>query len=300
MPTCWFTCFSWAVEGPEDLARIRAQAARGAALLGATAVLSPLCTRFAAPESWLPVEERVGDLDQALSHEVLWSVRGGHGAVHLLPHLLARAPTRTPLLIAYSDGTVFHALWRARGWGETWYGSLGAVEQAGRAHDSLARLAQGQGLHRAHASDPMVITLRPGTAHGPLVPVCLSVLAWLVGTPAATPLAGCILAVEDIDLSPFMADYCLHQLAHAGLLAGITGLIGGGFENSRISRSGMTINDVLRQWADRLGVPAIANLPFGHIDDGLVLPSGRPGELRVGGDGDWSLDLAERSARLQR
>ncbi|MBA3687070.1 MAG: LD-carboxypeptidase, partial [Planctomycetes bacterium] len=228
MPSCYFTCTSWVVESPEDHARLMAQARRGAAIIGAKPVLSPLTGRFQAPESWLPVEERVADLDAAFSHDLLWPVRGGHGAIHLLPALLARRETRAPLLIGYSDVTVLHAVWRARGWGETWYGAVTAVEQAGRAADTISALAQGRGYQRQAGIDPGVRVLNPGRAEGPLVVGCLAVLAWLVGTAAARPFAGCILAIEDVELTPFMADYALHQLYYAGLLAGVAGLVGGG------------------------------------------------------------------------
>ena len=293
--TCYFTCPSWVIEGPEDRARIHAQASRGAALFGARAVLSPLCDRFGPAETWLPAADRVADIVAGFAHEVLWSARGGHGAVHLLDAIMARPETRAPLLLAYSDGTVLHACWRAKGWGESWYASLGAVEQAGRAHDTLARLARGEGWRRERAIDPGVVALRPGVAEGPLVVGCLSVLAWLVGSAAARPLAGCVLAIEDIDITPFNADYCLTQLHHAGLLDGVVGLVGGGFTNMRPGRSGMTVTDIIAIWADRLGVPGIASLPFGHVDDGLVMPNGRAVRLEVAADGGWSFTVEPRT-----
>ena len=293
--TCYFTCPSWVIEGPEDRARIHAQAARGSALFGARPVLSPLCDRFGPAETWLPAADRAADLVAGFAHDLVWSCRGGHGAIHLLPALMARSETRAPLLLCYSDGTVLHACWRAKGWGESWYASLGAIEQAGRAHDTLARLARGQGYRRERAIDPGVVTLHPGYARGPLVVGCLSVLAWLVGSAAARPLRGCVLAIEDIDITPFNADYCLAQLHHAGLLDGVAGLIGGGFTNMRPGRSGMTVNDVLRHWADRLRVPAIASLPFGHVDDALVLPNSRAVELAVDDHGGWTFTVEPRS-----
>ncbi len=294
MPTCYFTCPSWVVEGPEDHARLIAQARRAAALIGAKPVMSPLTERFQPPESWLPVADRIADLEVAFAHDVIWPVRGGHGAIHLLPALLARRETRAPLLVGYSDITVFHALWRAKDWGETWYGAVNAVEQSGRAADTIAALAQGHGYERHPGIDPGVRVLFPGRAEGTIVVGCLAVLAWLVGTAVSRPFAGCILAIEDIELTPFMADYALHQLYYAGLLDGVAGLIAGGFTSGRDAKSGATVTDIIAGWARRLRVPAIGQLAFGHVDDGMVVPNGRRGVLTAGDDGRWLFSVQAR------
>ena len=292
MPTCYVTCPSWALEGPEDRARVTARAARGAAALGARPVFSPLLDRFTEPQSWLDGGIRSDDLLRAFDHDVVWSARGGHGAIHLVPTLMEHQPTRQPpLLIAYSAGTALHACWRARGWGESWYGSLVSIEQSGRGYDALARLARGDGFRRDRGTDPMVRAVHPGQARGTLVAGCLSVLGWLTGTAAARPFRDCILAIEDLEITPFTADYCLHQLHQAGLLEGLRGLIGGGFTDMLSVRTPIAVRDLIEEWALRLGVPAITDLPFGHCDDALVLPNGREVDLTVARDGSWSLDI---------
>jgi muramoyltetrapeptide carboxypeptidase LdcA involved in peptidoglycan recycling len=50
---------------------------------------------------------------------------------------------------------------------------------------------------------------------------------------------------------------------------------------------------VLARWAARLRVPAVARLPFGHLEDHLVLPTGRAARLAVR-RGRWELALAAR------
>lgn len=290
-PTVYVTCPSWALEGPEDRARIVARAARAAAVLGARPVYSPLLERFAEPESWLSTGVRADDLRLGLRHDVLWSARGGHGAIHLVPEVLAAETPQAPLLVAYSDGTALHACWRARGWGETWYGSLLSVQQSGRGYDSMARLARGQGFTRSDRTDPIVRGVRPGQTRGKLFAGCLSVIGWLTGTPAARPFTDCILAIEDLEITPFTADYCLHQLYQAGLLTGLKGLIGGGFTDMLRTRTPIVVRDLIEEWAERLNVPALTDFPFGHLDDALFLPNGREVDLDVGTDGTWSLTI---------
>jgi muramoyltetrapeptide carboxypeptidase len=298
MPTCYVTCPSWALEGPEDRARIVARAARGAAVLGCRPVYSPLLESFTEPESWLDPETRSADLDLAFRHDVMWSARGGHGAIHLLPHLLTSEHRKAPLMIAYSDGTALHACWRARQWGESWYGSLLSVQQSGRGYDSFARLARGEGFVRNRTRDPSVRGVRPGRARGTLFAGCLSVIGWLTGTPVARPFEGCILAIEDLEITPFTADYCLHQLYQAGLLEGVAGLIGGGFTDMLNTRTPIVVRDLIEEWAERLGVPALTDFPFGHLDDALFLPNGREVELNVGSDGSWELIVPDYRGEL--
>lgn len=298
-PTAYITCPSWALEGPEDRARVVARAARGAAVLGARPVYSPLLERFAEPEHWLDASTRAHDLRLGFGHNILWSARGGHGAIHVVPEVMALGIERAPLLIAYSDGTALHACWRAKDWGESWYGSLLSVQQSGRGYDSLARLARGEGFTRDERSDPSVRGVRPGQARGRLFAGCLSVIGWLTGTPTARPFAGCILAIEDLEITPFTADYCLHQLYQAGLLDGLAGLIGGGFTDMLRTRSPIAVRDLVEEWAERLNVPAITDFPFGHLDDALFLPNGREVELRVGKDGRWALEIPPYDGSLR-
>ena len=40
-----------------------------------------------------------------------------------------------------------------------------------------------------------------------------------------------------------------------------------------------------------LRVPLISRLPFGHLDDGLVLPYGRRTSVRAGRDGAWTVTV---------
>lgn len=298
IPTVYVTCPSWALEGPEDRAKITARAARGAAVLGARPVFSPLLECFSEPESWLDGDSRLDDVLSAFSHDVIWTARGGHGAIHLVPGIMAHPGDHAPLLIGYSDGTALQACWRARGWGETWYGSLLSVAQSGRGYDALAKLSRGEGMLRHRRTDPMVRANVPGQATGTLVVGCLSVFSWLTGTAAARPFTDCILAIEDLEITPFTADYCLHQLHQSGMLEGVRGLIGGGFTDMLRVRTGVLVRDLIEEWAERLGVPAITDLPFGHIDDALVLPNGREVALSVAGDGNWSLDIPPYSGPL--
>jgi len=195
-------------------------------------------------------------------------------------------------LIGFSDTTVLHACWRARGWAPTLYGTFGERTADSRQAASLGALLRGEPLLCSEASEPAVRVLRPGQAHGPLFAACLVVLANLVGTPAFPSLAGHILAIEDVNERPYSIDFALNQLYLSGSLDGIVGLIGGAFHHQiEADYGGPTVDEVLASWAARLSVPTLARLPFGHLDDQLVLPCGAPATLSASEDGRWQLDV---------
>jgi muramoyltetrapeptide carboxypeptidase len=266
-----------------------------AARAGLDLSVSPLLTRHPGVGAWLDRAERGADLARALEHDVLLAARGGYGCLDLLDALPAGRPRRGAVVVGYSDLTVLHAAWQARGWGETVYGFMPGIPAGARALESAAAMLAGQGMTLGPASDPAVAILRPGAAEGRLFAACLRVLAGLVGTDAMPALAGCILAIEDIDERPYRIDRDLHQLWRSGRLADVTGLVGGIFPAALpADYRGPDTAAVLRSWGERLGIPVIAGLPFGHHADPVALPCGRPARLAATGDG-WELRVAART-----
>lgn len=292
MATCYVCCPAYALEGPLRKLRVLEAVAPLARELGLELVASPLMDRHLGQGAWLPRDERRADIARALEHDVVWACVGGYGSMHLVEDLLAARPKRQPKLIGYSDITVLHACWRARGWAESWYVAV-PLHGRGRSHDTLAAGLMGQGWQRSGEIDAMVRVLRSGEAEGPVMTACVSVLAGLCGTRALPRLAGHILAIEDVDERPFQLDFALMQLQLSGALDGIVGLIGGSFTHKdRSDYEGPTIDEVLAEWAHRLRVPGISRLPFGHIDDGLAMPCGRHARLACSDDGAWSFTVA--------
>lgn len=298
-PRCYVCCPAYALHGPIDRDRIVHSIKRFAQERGFDLVFSPLLDRHLGHGAWLPEAERIADLRHALRHELVWAARGGYGSVHLIDALLAAPVEKPPLLIGYSDLTILHACWRKRGWPESLYGSIPTQIERSRGGETLALLLSGKGFERSHETDAATLVLRPGEAKGTVVAACLSVLAGLCGTNAMPDLRGCVLAIEDVDERPFLVDYTLQQLHRSGALAGVVGLMGGSFAyQEKADYAGPTMLDVLRGWAERLAVPTLARLPFGHLNDGLMLPWGRDAELSATRDGRWRLAIRDRRHRF--
>ena len=294
MRSMYVTAASYALSGPLERARILAAAKVAADAVGMEVVPSPLLDRHMPGwGAWLDPAERVADLRLALQHDVVWAAKGGYGCIHAVPELLGAHCDRRPVLIGYSDVTVLHALWRRRNWGEGLYGHLGKTP-GGRQEASSLALLHGDGYERSPLTDPVVRVLRAGSATGQSFACCLSVLAGLVGTGAVPDLAGCVLFIEDVDERPFQVDHALEQLAQAGHLRGVVALVGGAFPHQeKEDYIGPGTDDILARWAHRLGVPGLSRLPFGHLDDHLVVPSGRKVAITAD-EGRWRISFSPR------
>jgi muramoyltetrapeptide carboxypeptidase len=294
-PVCYVTAPSWPPRAPTEADDIEAALRPFADELGWDLHISELVRRpHAGHGAWSDPAARLADLRQALRHEFVWSLRGGFGCIQLLPEALRLRATRRPAFAGYSDNTVLHALWWKQGWEDAFYCGRPPRSPRSRHHASLLTLLRGEVLTRDEASEPVTRTLRDGTAEGRLFVGCLSVLAHLAGTPLQPDLRGAILCIEDIDEKPYSVDFALRQLHLAGALRGVRALVGGFFTYAEKSDyTGPQVDQVLASWAERLRVPALDRLPFGHLDDHLVLPTGRQARLSVRG-GSWSFATAQR------
>jgi muramoyltetrapeptide carboxypeptidase len=81
----------------------------------------------------------------------------------------------------------------------------------------------------------------------------------------------------------------LHQLERAGMTDGVRGLAFGRF-NDAPDEDEHPVEDALREFAERLRVPAVSDLPFGHVAHNCTLPVGV--RARLSGD-EGSLEILE-------
>jgi muramoyltetrapeptide carboxypeptidase len=99
------------------------------------------------------------------------------------------------------------------------------------------------------------------------------VLAALCGGPDRLDVRGRILFLEDVGEAAYRVDRMLTQLARAGALEGAAGLAFGRFTDCPEGQD-EAVAEVLRETAERVGVPAVADLPFGHAAHNCTLPMG--------------------------
>jgi muramoyltetrapeptide carboxypeptidase len=128
---------------------------------------------------------------------------------------------------------------------------------------------------------PQARTLRGGRAKGRLVGGNLALLTALAGTPYAPDYNGAILVIEDVNEAHYRIDRMMMTLHLSGALAGLAGLVFGKFTDipKEFGDDVWTLERILLDAATRAGVPAVAQAPFGHIDDQWTLPIGAMAEL---------------------
>ena len=129
----------------------------------------------------------------------------------------------------------------------------------------------------------------------PLVGGNLAILAALCGTPHAISARDRILFVEDVGEPAYRVDRMLEQLLASGALEGVAGLAFGRFTEPP-EQDEHSVADVLAELADRLAVPAVVDLPFGHTEHNCTLPVG----VRARLDAEASaLEILEAGVRVR-
>jgi muramoyltetrapeptide carboxypeptidase len=289
--SAYLTCPAYPLRDAQMLLHAQLCADGWARELGWQLQWSPLCWRFGPRGQWHPAADRAADLHQALDHTLLWGLRGGYGCVELITEMQGWGADG-PAVVGFSDLTVLHALRWRQGARPGIYGPMPAVAAGARARCSLIEAASGRAWQITSA-ESAGHGQRSGQAEGRLFAACLRVLASLVGTPAQPDLDGSILAIEDIDEAPYAVDRDLQQLHAAGLLRGVRALLANRFPwQPEVDHGGPPAAAVIAAWAERLGIPALVGLPFGHAPDPLALPQGRLAWLRVTGPDEWGFGWA--------
>jgi muramoyltetrapeptide carboxypeptidase len=130
-------------------------------------------------------------------------------------------------------------------------------------------------------------------AQGPLFGGNLAMLASLCGTGDQPTARGRVLFLEDVGEPAYRVDRMLLQLRRSGVLEAVAGLALGRFTGAGEDDEA-AVAGVLREYAEALGVPCVADLPFGHVAHNCTLPVGVTARL----DADAAkLEIVEAAVR---
>ena len=231
-------------------------------------------------------EMRLSDFNAALrddSIDAVWCLRGGYGAMRLLESVDYYALRRRPkTIIGYSDITALHSAIALRADLASIHGPTARSKLTPFAERSLRAAATGKDEPCGIAET--AVTLVPGRARGRLIGGNLALLAALHGTPFQPKYDGAILVLEDINEAPYRIERMLLQLRLSGSLQRCAGIAFGSFTNTGESNDkhvggDRTLNDVIREAAEAMRVPAVCGVPIGHINDQWSVPLGAEAEL---------------------
>lgn len=238
-------------------------------------------------------EERTDALLELLADpavHVILTARGGYGALDILPRLdFDRVAAARKLIVGMSDATVLLVNAPQRAGIASVHGPALGTAFADAAQDSAALESIERLLalltdpaHRASAS---CTVLRDGTGEGPLLVGNLSVLTTLLGTPWDVDYDGRVLVIEDVGEKPFRIHRALLQLALAGKLKALAGLVFGRFARCDAPH-GPNVDGVIRLVLDDIlaaaSYPVLSGLELGHWGANLPLPVGCRASIHEG------------------
>ena len=238
--------------------------------------------------------DRAADVNAMFADDqvrAIFTIRGGWGSARLLPLLDWNVIAANPkLLVGSSDTTALHLALASR----VGFPSIHAPNVSNR-WDALswegfwAQAFAGQTplLGAAKGSDGpeerwRTTTLRSGKARGRLLGGNLTVLSTLMGTPWLPDFTGAILFLEDVGEAEYRIDRMMNQLALAGVLGKLAGVIFG--QCTRCTSdypdyAGFTVPQIMAQYLTPLKVPAFIGANIGHVANQLSLPVGAPVEM---------------------
>jgi len=242
-------------------------------------------------------QQRADDLNDAYADRdvrAVFAVRGGWGCARILPLLDWKTIRANPkLLIGFSDITALHLAFAAQAGFPTIHGPNAANSWPAASWSSLWGLAFAgdrpvfrnpdiADLDPIQQERWRTATIQPGRATGTLVGGNLTVLAALVGTPWLPDFTRKILFLEDTGEAEYRIDRMLTQLALAGILGKVAGIVFGQCTRCSIGVAdyqGFTLPQVLEQHFAPLAVPVFSGANIGHISGQLSLPVGVRAEI---------------------
>lgn len=226
------------------------------------------------------------------SIDAIIALRGGYGSIRLLPYLDFTLIKDNPkILMGYSDiTTLLLAIHRMTGL-VTFHGPVGLStynEYSTRfIMETLTRCKPVSNIPPPEETFPMLANQRkfPKSVQAPLTGGNLSLIVATLGTPYEIETNDHILFIEEVGEEPYRIDRMLTQLAQAGKLEKIRGIIfdqcsGCGpsdykpaFDNT------FSVEEVIRDRLADLDCPVLINASIGHVADKPILPLGIRAEL---------------------
>lgn len=223
--------------------------------------------------------------------DIVLAVRGGYGASRLLeginfPDLARALRARMPIICGHSDFTVIQAALLAQCGVITFSGPMLAGNFGAEIQDEFTWQHFWQAISSPRFTLSWQCDAPPVQTKGTVWGGNLAMICSLIGTPWLPAIEGGILVLEDINEHPFRVERMLLQLYHAGILARQKALILGSFNGVTLSDydDGYNFAAMCQLLRQRLTIPVLSGLPFGHEPKTVTLPLGAQGELVHDGD----------------
>ena len=220
--------------------------------------------------------------------QVIMALRGAYGVSRILDRVdFGLLASSGKILCGYSDITALHMGLLAKEGaisyaGPMVYGDFSLPEPVPYTLASFATCLRGptQVIEGEGAGNPVL------DVSGPIWGGNLAMLTHLCGTPYMPHVEGGILFIEDINEHPYRVERMLIQLLNSGVLANQKALVFGAFTDFRLgpADNGYDFEQMLAWLRERLPVPVLTGLPFGHVPVRATIPVGAHAQLSSMGD----------------
>ena len=229
-------------------------------------------------------EQRIAQLHAAArdpSIEIVIALRGGYGLSRLLPAIDLKLLSDSVInggkrWVGHSDFTVVQLALVSSGAGS--YAGPMICDDFSR--EDLSDFTQQhfwQCMSQASVRVQLPVHGNPRVqTDGTLWGGNLTMLCSLLGTPWMPTIKNGILFIEDVNEHPYRVERMLLQLAQAGILDRQRAIVLGDFSGYKLTDydNGYDFTQMLSYMRERLSIPILQGLPFGHMKDKVTLPVG--------------------------
>jgi muramoyltetrapeptide carboxypeptidase len=210
--------------------------------------------------------------------DVVMALRGGYGFSRIVEQVdFVKMAASGKLFVGFSDFTPFHlGLLTKTGAisfaGPMLYDDFGSEHEQDITFEHFKNCLTHDKFSFAVPTDDNPTVTVKGTLWGGN----LAMLTHLVGSQFMPPIEGGILFVEDVNENPYRVERMLLQLHFAGILAKQKALVLGHFTNYRPGEydNGYDFHSMLTYIRNKIGIPVITGLPFGHCPNKVTMPIG--------------------------
>lgn len=222
--------------------------------------------------------DRAADINAAFANpeiKAVFCARAAAGATRILPSVDYQTAAANPKpVIGFCDNAaLMTALWQKAGI-KSLNGFLLTYDFKNGAPTDLVKTQFETWLSGKTPLFKSGICAQTGTARGTLLPINLSVLMRLAGTPYFPDLRDVILVLEDVHEHIHKIDLMLQQLKQQPHFDALAGLVFGQWTDCTGDAEDGTVDDCINDFLQGVHVPVIKNFNFGHTPERFVLPLG--------------------------
>lgn len=240
----------------------------------------------------------------ARDSKMIWCVRGGYGAIRLMPEILKwKKPATGKIFLGYSDVSTLHQHFNQKWKWPTLHGPL--IDRFGRETTPAKEIRELTAILFGRKNEVVFQNLKPlnalarkaKTIKGPVWGGNVATLQSSLGTAAAFKGRGGILFFEDTGERPHRMDRMLTHMLQAGVFEGCKAIVLGDFMLAKPIDRRHLWQDVFARFAAEIKVPLLKGIPAGHNPKlQRPVPFHTPAVLKIGAHATLTIDTGIRQA----